>query len=166
MLSNAADPLAALRALASPRDLHTLLYLQLCRTIKLGPPSDATAGITPRRLLSVAQQAAQVGIVPVATPVAMRECLAQVEEEDLDGEELLSMPTTTEQWGECEPNLRTFDGWPEVDWAEVAAEGYEAIPENARTYLEYISDELETPIYAVGVGPGREETVIVENPYE
>ncbi|MFC4246589.1 adenylosuccinate synthase [Natribaculum luteum] len=85
---------------------------------------------------------------------------------ELDGEEVLTMPPTTEKWGECEAVLRTFDGWSEVDWAEVADEGYEAIPENARTYLEYLEDELETPIYAVGVGPGREETVVVEDPYE
>jgi len=85
---------------------------------------------------------------------------------EFDGEEIFTMPPTTEQWGRCEATFKSFDGWPEVDWAEVAAEGYEAIPENARTYLEYISDELDTPIYAVGVGPGREETVIVENPYE
>ncbi len=85
---------------------------------------------------------------------------------ELDGEEVLTMPPTTEKWGECEAVLRTFDGWPEVDWSEVADEGYEAIPENARTYLEYLEDELEVPIYAVGVGPGREETVVVEDPYE
>jgi adenylosuccinate synthase len=83
----------------------------------------------------------------------------------LDGEELLTMPPTTEKWGDCEAELRSFDGWDDADWAAVAAEGYEAIPENARTYLEYISDELDTPIYAIGVGPGREETVIVESPF-
>ncbi|MFD1564103.1 adenylosuccinate synthase [Haloarchaeobius amylolyticus] len=85
---------------------------------------------------------------------------------EFDGEEIFTVPPTTEQWGRCEATFKSFDGWPEVDWAAVAAEGYEAIPENARTYLEYISDELDTPIYAVGVGPGREETVVVENPYE
>jgi len=85
---------------------------------------------------------------------------------EFDGEEIFTVPPTTEQWGRCEATFKSFDGWPEVDWAEVAAEGYEAIPKNARTYLEYISDELDTPIYAVGVGPGREETVVVENPYE
>ncbi|GAB7017816.1 adenylosuccinate synthase [Halostagnicola bangensis] len=84
----------------------------------------------------------------------------------LDGEETLTMPPTTEAWGRCEATLETFDGWSNVDWEAVAAEGYDAIPENARAYLEYIADELETPIYAVGVGPGREETVIVEDPYE
>ncbi len=84
----------------------------------------------------------------------------------LDGEERLSVPATTEQWGECEPNFRTFDGWPEVDWGTVSTEGYEALPENARTYLEYVSDELDVPIYAVGVGPGRDESVVLEHPFE
>jgi adenylosuccinate synthase len=85
---------------------------------------------------------------------------------ELDGEELHTMPPTTEQWGECEANFRTFEGWPDVDWESVAAEGYEAIPGNARTYLAYVSDELDTPIDAVGVGPGRSETVVLERPFE
>ncbi len=83
----------------------------------------------------------------------------------LGGEEIETMPATTERWGECEPNYRTFDGWPDVDWSDVAATGYEAIPENARTYLEYVSDELDTPLYAVGVGPGRTDTVVLERPF-
>lgn len=81
---------------------------------------------------------------------------------DLDGEELLTMPSTSRQWARCDVNYQEFDGWPEADWEEVANEGYDAIPANARTYLEYISSELDTPIYAVGVGPGREQTVVVE----
>ncbi|WP_049923997.1 adenylosuccinate synthase [Halopiger djelfimassiliensis] len=84
---------------------------------------------------------------------------------EFDGEEIFTMPPTTEQWGRCEATFETFEGWDDVDWSDVADEGYDAIPENARTYLEYISDELEVPIYAVGVGPGREETVVVEDPY-
>jgi len=81
----------------------------------------------------------------------------------LDGEEVLTMPATTERWAACEPNLRTFDGWPEFDGAAVAAEGYGSLPQNARAYLEYLEDELDTPVYAVGVGPGREETVVREH---
>ena len=83
----------------------------------------------------------------------------------LDGEELLTMPTTTEKWGDCEANFRSFDGWDDVDWAAVAEDGYDAIPENARAYLDYLSEELDTPVYCVGVGPGREETVVVEDVY-
>ncbi|MFB6352938.1 MAG: adenylosuccinate synthase [Halobacteriales archaeon] len=83
----------------------------------------------------------------------------------LDGEERFTMPATTERWGRCTPNYRTFDGWDEVDWAEVAAAGYHALPPAARTYLEYLEDELDTPVYAVGVGPGRAETIVRETPF-
>ncbi len=81
----------------------------------------------------------------------------------LDDEEIFSMPATTERWGDCEANLRTFEGWPEADWNEV--EDYDALPANAKAYLDYVSDELDTPIYAVGIGPGREQTVVRENPF-
>ncbi|MEF8777800.1 MAG: adenylosuccinate synthase [Natronomonas sp.] len=83
----------------------------------------------------------------------------------LDGEELLTMPPTTEKWGDCQAQFRTFDGWSDVAWSEAVEKGYEAIPENARAYLDYISEELDTPVYAVGVGPGREETIVVESPF-
>jgi len=83
----------------------------------------------------------------------------------LDGEERFTVPATTERWQDCEPNVRTFEGWPEFDGGAVAAEGYEALPENARTYLEYLEAELDTPVYAVGVGPARSETVIRESPF-
>ena len=82
----------------------------------------------------------------------------------LDGAERLTMPTTTERWADCEPTFRAFDGWPDVDWGAVAETGYDAVPDNARAYLEYIADEVGANIYAVGVGPGREETVVVEDP--
>ncbi len=82
---------------------------------------------------------------------------------ELDGETLHSMPPTTEQWGRCSVVTKTFDGWPEFD--PVVENGYETLPAAARTYLEYISEELSTPIYAVGVGPGRTETIVLEDPF-
>jgi adenylosuccinate synthase len=83
----------------------------------------------------------------------------------LAGDKILTMPATTERWADCEANLRTFDGWSDTDWSEVAREGYDAIPANARAYLGYLSDELDTPVYAVGVGPEREQTVVREDPF-
>jgi adenylosuccinate synthase len=83
----------------------------------------------------------------------------------LDGEERTTIPALTERWHDCEPNLRTFEGWPDFDGSEVAAEGYDALPENARTYLEYLEAELDTPVYAVGVGPARSETIVRDSPF-
>jgi adenylosuccinate synthase len=84
----------------------------------------------------------------------------------LDGEEMFTMPATTEKWGKCEANFESFAGWEEVDWTAVAAEGYDALPANAQAYLAYISEELDTPIYVVGVGPGRGDTIVVEDVWE
>jgi adenylosuccinate synthase len=85
---------------------------------------------------------------------------------ELDGEELLTIPATTEQWADCEATYREFDGWPDVDWSDVAERGYDAIPEHAQEYLGYIAAELDTDIYAVGIGPGRDDTVVVQNPFD
>ena len=85
---------------------------------------------------------------------------------ELDGETVYSMPATTERWGECDVVYRSFDGWPDTDWAAVAEEGYDALPGPARDYLDYLADELEVDIYAVGVGPGREESIVLQNPFE
>ncbi|WP_302080300.1 adenylosuccinate synthase [Salinibaculum rarum] len=85
---------------------------------------------------------------------------------ELDGETIYSMPPTTEKWGECEPVFRTFDGWPEEDWEAVADEGYDGLPEGAQAYLDYLSEELETPIYAIGIGPDRSESIVLERPFE
>ncbi|WP_129116954.1 adenylosuccinate synthase [Halegenticoccus tardaugens] len=85
---------------------------------------------------------------------------------ELDGEERLTVPATTERWGDCEPVLKEFEPWPEVDWGEVAAEGYDAVPEAAREYLDYVSDEVGAPVYAVGIGPGRSQTVELIDPFD
>jgi adenylosuccinate synthase len=83
---------------------------------------------------------------------------------DLDGERVETLPATVREWAACEPVYRSFEGWPDADWRTVANEGYDALPANARTYLEYVSDETGVPVYAVGVGPGRGETVVREHP--
>ncbi|MFB6104381.1 MAG: adenylosuccinate synthase [Halobacteriaceae archaeon] len=82
----------------------------------------------------------------------------------LAGETRETMPTTTERWGECDPVYRRFEGWPTVDWATVATEGYTALPANARSYIEYLEDELGVPAIAVGVGPDRDLTVVQSHP--
>jgi len=85
---------------------------------------------------------------------------------EIDGEEIDTVPTATGRWERCEPVYETLDTWGEFDSAAVAAEGYDALPEAAREYLEFVADETDTPVYAVGVGPDREETVELTNPFD
>jgi adenylosuccinate synthase len=99
----------------------------------------------------------------LATLDVLRVCEAY----DLDGERLETMPSTTERWADCEPVYREFDAWPDVDWRAAADEGTpDALPAAAREYLSFLADEVGAPVYAVGVGPDRAETVEVTNPFE
>ena len=83
----------------------------------------------------------------------------------IEDETVSTIPATTERWRACEPNYRDFDGWPAFDRDAVAAAGYDALPENAKSYLEYVADELDVEIVAVGVGPGRDHTLIRHHPF-
>ncbi|MFB6256051.1 MAG: adenylosuccinate synthase, partial [Haloplanus sp.] len=85
---------------------------------------------------------------------------------ELDGERMETMPATTERWADCEPILKEFEPWPDVDWGAVADEGYDALPDATQVYLDYLSDEIGAPVYAVGVGPGRAETIELVDPFE
>ena len=85
---------------------------------------------------------------------------------ELDRETLDTVPTTTDRWERCEPVYETLDTWEPFDSAAVAETGYDALPKAAREYLAFVADEIDTPLYAVGVGPDREETVELTNPFD
>ena len=84
---------------------------------------------------------------------------------EVDGQRLQTPPVTTEEWLACDPVLKSFEPWPAVNWREIAHEGYEALPAQTKSYLEYLEAELEASVYAVGVGPDRTETIERVNPF-
>jgi len=55
--------------------------------------------------------------------------------------------------------LTELPGWEEDI---TAARSLAELPENARRYLEFVSDYVGVPLAFVGVGPGREEIIATE----
>jgi len=62
----------------------------------------------------------------------------------------------------CKPVCETLPGWSE-DISTVRK--FEDLPENAKNYLSRIEELTETPIAIISVGPGREETILLTNPF-
>ncbi len=62
----------------------------------------------------------------------------------------------------CEPVYEEFDGWEE-DLRNVRT--LEEFPENTRKYLRAIEELAGVPLCLVSVGPGRDETIILNHPY-
>ncbi len=74
----------------------------------------------------------------------------------LDGEEIDYIPADIKQFERCTPNYITVDGWTE-DITGVTT--YENLPQNARDYLEKISQIVGIPVTFVSVGPDRNQTI-------
>lgn len=76
-----------------------------------------------------------------------------------NGQRVDDFPGDLNVLAECEPVYETMPGWqsptPHI-------RSYNDLPENARRYLERVSELSRIPISIVSVGPDREETIVVD----
>jgi adenylosuccinate synthase len=81
---------------------------------------------------------------------------------ECNGKTLADFPANLKTLEACKPVFETLPGWPE-DISGIRK--LEELPKNAKRYLDRIEELLETPIDIVSVGPGRNETIIINHPY-
>lgn len=63
----------------------------------------------------------------------------------------------------CEPIYEDLQGWEE-DIRK--ARRFDDLPTAARRYLEAVQDHVGLPFSIISVGPGREETIMVKDPFD
>jgi adenylosuccinate synthase len=79
---------------------------------------------------------------------------------EIDGERVETMPTTQTAFHHAKPIYEDLDGW----WEDITKARTEAdLPVNARRYLGRIEELCGARVSVVGVGPGREENVILRD---
>jgi len=73
-----------------------------------------------------------------------------------------TIPADIHTFEKCEPVYEELEGWEaNVNWKKIVEEGYEALPEQAKEYLQRIEEHVKVPISIVSVGPERRETIII-----
>ncbi len=80
-----------------------------------------------------------------------------------NGRILREFPASMKVLSEVKPRYQEFDGWEDhtdVEWTEIAGQGYEALPEQMKTFLIFVEHELDVPIEIVSVGPARTQTIL------
>jgi adenylosuccinate synthase len=77
---------------------------------------------------------------------------------DFDGKQINYVPTDIEDFARVTPNLTSMEGWKEdlSGMRDIAD-----LPEAARAYIRMVEKQTETPVAMIGVGPDREQTIIV-----
>ena len=77
---------------------------------------------------------------------------------EIDGVRHDEMPMTQSEFHHATPVHEFLDGWNE-DIS--AARAFEDLPKNAQTYVRALEELSGAPFWAIGVGPGREQTVVL-----
>jgi adenylosuccinate synthase len=88
---------------------------------------------------------------------------------ELDGKKLLTPPANYTDMARCKPVYKDFTGWEDIGaekWRACAKAGFKSLPKEAQAYLKYVSDEVGVPIYVVGVGAGREDTIVLKDVFK
>ncbi|BBO88654.1 adenylosuccinate synthase [Desulfosarcina ovata] len=81
----------------------------------------------------------------------------------LNGEVIDEVPANLNHLAACKPVYETLPGWRQNIRA---IRRYEDLPELARQYLSRIEALTGVPIQIVSVGPGRDETIVLNNPFD
>ncbi|HIK58385.1 MAG TPA: adenylosuccinate synthase, partial [Nitrospinaceae bacterium] len=69
------------------------------------------------------------------------------------------MPADSEIIQNCEPVYTEYEGWSENT---VGIQELDRMPDNARRYIDSLTELLETPFMMISTGPDREQTIRLE----
>jgi adenylosuccinate synthase len=103
--------------------------------------------------LTVTKLDVLTGIDPLKICVAYR----------LDGETIEDFPLNLSDLEKCEPVYEEMPGWTE-DISQVRK--LEDLPQQARSYLTRLEEISETPLVFIGVGPERNEAIIIKDVFD
>lgn len=79
---------------------------------------------------------------------------------DVDGERTTELPMTQTGFHHAKPVYELLPGWSEdISGARTLAD----LPKAARDYIAFLEERSGAPISAIGVGPEREQTVVVRD---
>ncbi|WP_251546021.1 adenylosuccinate synthase [Limosilactobacillus caecicola] len=82
---------------------------------------------------------------------------------ELDGQEINYYPASLAELDRCKPIYDELPGWDE-DITQVTK--FADLPVNAKKYLKRIEELTDTPLATVSVGPDREQTMILHDPWK
>jgi len=92
------------------------------------------------------------------------ECIKVCTAYRFGGNTLYDLPSSIEVLSQVEPVYEIFPAWPAYDTTQVRSR--KDLPEELQNYLKFIEDFCGARVAILSTGPGREETLVFENPFE
>ena len=82
---------------------------------------------------------------------------------ELNGKKIDYLPAAVEDQLKIKPIYKTFPGW------KISTKGVkniEDLPENAKNYIFAVEDFIGSKISSISTSPEREDTILIENPFD
>jgi len=78
---------------------------------------------------------------------------------EIDGKRVEELPASQSEFHRAKPIYEYLPGWSD-DISK--ARSIKELPENARAYVKFLEGVSGAPMSAIGVGPGRDQTIVVK----
>ena len=79
---------------------------------------------------------------------------------EIDGKIEKHFPASLAKLYKAKPVYEEFDGWDGwEDSKELVKNGYDSLPKNMKTYIEFIEKYTKIPASIISIGPKRSETI-------
>ena len=78
---------------------------------------------------------------------------------EVDGKRVEELPASQSDFHHAKPIYEYLPGWSENI---TKARTFDDLPANARAYVKYLEEISGAPMSAIGVGPGRDETIVLK----
>ena len=78
---------------------------------------------------------------------------------EVDGKRVEELPASQSDFHHAKPIYEYLPGWSENI---TKARTFDELPANARAYVKYLEEISGAPMSAIGVGPGRDETIVLK----
>ena len=82
---------------------------------------------------------------------------------EINGKEMDYLPAAVNDQLKVKPIYKTFSGWKS---STNGIKNIEELPENAKSYIYAVEDFIGTKISSISTSPEREDTILIENPFE
>ena len=82
---------------------------------------------------------------------------------ELDGKKIDYLPAAVEDQVKIKPVYKVFPGWKS---STNGIQEFEKLPDNAKIYIQAIENFIEAKISSISTSPERQDTILVENPFE
>ena len=84
-------------------------------------------------------------------------------EYEINGKKINYLPASVEDQLRIKPIYKTFSGWKTPT---NGIKNIKDLPENAKKYIFAIEDFIEAKISSISTSPERDDTILIENPFE